>query len=215
GLFLAAGAAALALPAGPGGAAEAGAPWHGFAALVALPRFRRTVLVAALVIGAHAMHDGFAMILWRSAGIAATTAGLLWSVSVAAEVVVFLLVGPPLLARIGPATGVAVAACAGALRWAVLASTTALPWLAAAESLHGLSFALLHLACLGLIEASTPADLRTTALALYGTLGLGLSGVAATLASGALYGAFGASAFWAMAALSLAALPLVPALRDR
>lgn len=215
GLFLAAGTAALALPAGPGGAARAGAPWHGFAALVALPRFRRTVLVAALVIGAHAMHDGFAMILWRSAGIAATTAGLLWSVSVAAEVLVFLLVGPPLLARIGPATGIAVAACAGGLRWAVLASTTALPWLAAAESLHGLSFALLHLACLGLIEASTPADLRTTALALYGTLGLGLSGVAATLASGALYGAFGASAFWAMAALSLAALPLVPALRDR
>lgn len=215
GLFLAAGAVALALPAGPGGAARAGAPWHGFAALVALPRFRRTVLVAALVIGAHAMHDGFAMILWRSAGIAATTAGLLWSVSVAAEVLVFLLVGPPLLARIGPATGVAVAACAGGLRWAVLASTTAVPWLAAAESLHGLSFALLHLACLSLIEASTPADLRTTALALYGTLGLGLSGVAATLASGALYGAFGASAFWAMAALSLAALPLVPALRDR
>ncbi|WCS26097.1 MFS transporter [Methylobacterium sp. NMS14P] len=215
GLFLAAGAAALALPAGPGGAAKAGAPWHGFAALVALPRFRRTVLVAALVIGAHAMHDGFAMILWRSAGIAAATAGLLWSVSVAAEVLVFLLVGPPLLARIGPATGVALAACAGALRWAVLASTTALPWLAAAESLHGLSFALLHLACLGLIEASTPADLRTTALALYGTLGLGLSGVAATLASGALYGALGAPAFWAMAALSLAALPLVPALRDR
>lgn len=215
GLFLAAGAAALALPAGPGGAARAGAPWHGFATLVALPRFRRTVLVAALVIGAHAMHDGFAMILWRSAGIAAATAGLLWSVSVAAEVLVFLLVGPPLLARIGPATGVAVAACAGGLRWAVLASTTALPWLAAAESLHGLSFALLHLACLGLIEASTPADLRTTALALYGTLGLGLSGVAATLASGALYGALGASAFWAMAALSLAALPLVPALRDR
>lgn len=214
-LFLAAGAAALALPAGPGVAARAGAPWHGFAALVALPRFRRTVLVAGLVIGAHAMHDGFAMILWRSAGIAATTAGLLWSVSVAAEVLVFLLVGPPLLARIGPAAGVAVAACAGALRWAVLASTTALPWLAAAESLHGLSFALLHLACLGLIEASTPADLRTTALALYGTLGLGLSGVAATLASGVLYGAFGASAFWAMAALSLAALPLVPALRDR
>ncbi|MET3483926.1 MFS transporter [Methylobacterium sp. 1973] len=215
GLFLAAGASALALPADRARATRAGAPWHGFAALIALPRFRRTVLVAALVIGAHAMHDGFAMILWRSAGIAPATAGLLWSVSVAAEVLVFLLVGPPLLARIGPAAGVAAAACAGAVRWAVLGSTTAIPWLAAVEALHGVSFALLHLACLGLIEATTPADLRTTALALYGTLGLGLSGVAATLASGALYGSFGASAFWAMAALSLAALPLVPGLRDR
>ncbi|WP_457106103.1 MFS transporter [Methylobacterium sp. P5_C11] len=214
-LFLTAGAAALALPANPAGAIRAGSLWRGFPALIALPRFRRTVLAAALVIGAHAMHDGFAMILWRSAGIGAGTAGLLWSVSVAAEVLVFLVVGRPVLARIGAPGGVSVAACAGALRWAVLGSTTAIPWLAAAEALHGLSFALLHLACLGLIEESAPADLRATALALYGTLGLGLSGVLATLASGALYGSFGASAFWAMAALSLAALPLVPGLRRR
>jgi len=136
-------------------------------------------------------------------------------VSVAAEVLVFLLVGPLLLTRIGLPAGVAVAACAGALRWAVLGSTVAVPWLAAAEALHGLSFALLHLACLGLIEESTPSQLRATALALYGTFGLGLSGVLATLASGALYGSFGARAFWAMAALSLAALPLVPGLRRR
>lgn len=212
-LFLAAAAASLALPAAATGTAETGLPGRGFADLIRLPRFRRTVLAAALVIGAHAMHDGFAMILWRGAGIGAGTAGLLWSVQVAAEVLVFLLVGPPLLARIGPPAGIAVAACAGALRWAVLASTTAIPWLAAVESLHGLSFALLHLACLGLIEAATPPDLRATALALYGTLGLGLSGVLATLAAGALYGTYGAAAFWAMAALSLAALPLVPGLR--
>ncbi len=174
------------------------------------------MLAAALVIGAHAMHDGFAMILWRGAGIGAGTAGLLWSVSVAAEVLVFLLVGPLLLARIGLRRPVSRwRPVAGALRWAVLGSTTAIPWLAAVEALHGLSFALLHLACLGLIEEATPADLRATALALYGTLGLGLSGVLATLASGALYGAFGAPAFWAMAALSLAALPLVPGLRRR
>lgn len=212
-LFLAASAASLALPAAATGTAGTGLPGRGFADLIRLPRFRRTVLAAALVIGAHAMHDGFAMILWRGAGIGAGTAGLLWSVQVAAEVLVFLLVGPPLLARIGPPVGIAVAACAGALRWAVLASTTAIPWLAAVESLHGLSFALLHLACLGLIEAATPPGLRATALALYGTLGLGLSGVLATLAAGALYGSYGAAAFWAMAALSLAALPLVPGLR--
>ncbi|WP_267354169.1 MULTISPECIES: MFS transporter [unclassified Methylobacterium] len=215
-LFLAAAAASLALP--PSDRTEsvaAGPPWRGFAALIVLPRFRRTVLAAALVIGAHAMHDGFAMILWRAAGIPAGIAGLLWSVSVLAEVLVFLLVGPPLLARIGLPAGIAVAAIAGALRWAVLGATVVVPWLAAAEALHGLSFALLHLACLGLIEQTTPPELRATALALYGTLGLGLSGVLATLASGLLYGAFGAPAFWAMAALSLAALPLVPGLRPR
>ncbi|MGH1572906.1 MFS transporter [Methylobacterium sp. P31] len=214
-LFLAAAGAALGLPTRREEAVAAGPAWHGFSTLLRLPRFRRTVLAAALIIGAHAMHDGFAMILWRGAGIGAGAAGLLWSESVAAEVLVFLLVGPPLLARIGLPAGVAVAAGAGALRWAVLASTTAIPWLAAVEALHGLSFALLHLACLGLIEGATPPDLRATALALYGTLGLGLSGVLATLASGALYGAYGAPAFWTMAALSLAALTLVPGLERR
>ncbi|MGU3664360.1 MFS transporter [Methylobacterium sp. A49B] len=212
-LFLAAAAAALAVPSEPSVAPEAGSPWSDVSGLIRLPRFRRTVVAAALVIGAHAMHDGFAMILWRQSGIGPGTAGLLWSKSVAAEVLVFLLVGPPLLKRIGLPAGIAVAAGAGALRWAVLGSTTAVPWIAAVEALHGLSFALLHLACLGLIEEVTPPDLRATALALYGTLGLGLSGVLATLASGALYGALGASGFWVMAAISLAALPLAASLR--
>ena len=214
GLFVAAAAAALALPVRDGSAKAGGWLGQNVDGLLRLARFRRILFAGSLVIGAHSLHDAFAMILWRGAGIGAGTAGLLWSGSVAAEVLVFLLAGPPLLARIGLPAGIAVAACAGALRWAVLASTTAVPLIAAAEALHGLSFALLHLACLGLIEAATPPELRATALALYGTVALGLSGVLATLASGALYGAFGASAFWAMAALSLAALPLVPGLRD-
>ncbi len=214
GLFVAAAAAALALPVRDGSAKAGGWLGQNVDGLLRLARFRRILFAGSLVIGAHSLHDAFAMILWRGAGIGAGTAGLLWSGSVAAEVLVFLLAGPPLLARIGLPAGIAVAACAGALRWAVLASTTAVPLIAAAEALHGLSFALLHLACLGLIEAATPPELRATALALYGTVALGLSGVLATLASGALYGTFGASAFWAMAALSLAALPLVPGLRD-
>ncbi|TXN50815.1 MFS transporter [Methylobacterium sp. WL30] len=213
-LFAAAGSAALA-GRDPGVARDGpvAAPGIGFADVLRLPAFRRTVLVAALVIGAHAMHDAFAMILWREAGIGAGAAGLLWAEAVAAEVFVFLIAGPPLLARIGLPGGLAVAAGAGALRWAVQAETVALPWLAAIQSLHGLSFALLHLACLGLIERTVPPAARATALALYGTVGLGLAGAAATLASGPLYSAFHGRGFWAMAVLSLAALPLVPRLR--
>ncbi|MGU3541337.1 MFS transporter, partial [Methylobacterium sp. A54F] len=91
--------------------------------------------------------------------------------------------------------------------------TTALPWLVGAQTLHGLTFALLHLACLGLIEAGVPPALRATALTLYGTVALGLAGAALALAAGSLYGALGAGAFWVMAALCLAALPLALGLR--
>jgi MFS transporter, PPP family, 3-phenylpropionic acid transporter len=35
---------------------------HGFRTLLAMPLFRRAMLVAALILGSHAMHDSFAVI---------------------------------------------------------------------------------------------------------------------------------------------------------
>jgi MFS transporter, PPP family, 3-phenylpropionic acid transporter len=52
---------------------------------------------------------------------------LLWSVSVAAEVIVFLFVGRPLLDRLGPAGAAMLAAAAGSARWAIMAETAWLP----------------------------------------------------------------------------------------
>ena len=74
---------------------------RGVGALLRLPLYRRVVLVAALFIGSHAMHDSFAVIRWGAVGIGPGTAGMLWSLSVAAEVIVFLFVGRPLLDRLG------------------------------------------------------------------------------------------------------------------
>lgn len=212
-LFLATAALTRAVPEAETAPAEASL--EGWRALAGNARFRLTVLAAALVIGAHAMHEAFAIILWRGAGIGAGPAGLLWAESVAAEVLVFLALGPPTLRRIGPAYALMLAAIAGALRWAVMAQTVAIPWLMGAQALHGLSFALLHLACVGLIEESVPPSARATALALYASVGLGLAGALVTLASGPLYGTFGAHAFWGMVVLSLCALPLALSLRAR
>jgi PPP family 3-phenylpropionic acid transporter len=176
--------------------------------LLRLPPFRRVVLVAALILGSHAMHDGFAMIRWRVAGIAPGTAGLLWSEAVAAEVVVFLAIGRPLLDRLGPNGAAMLAAAAGVLRWTVSAETAALPALAAIQPLHGLTFALLHLACMRRLAETVPPRLSATALTLYGTVGIGAASALLTLASGALYGAVGPDGFWVMAALCAIALPL-------
>ena len=95
----------------------------GVGALLRLPLYRRVVLVAALILGSHAMHDSFAVIRWGAAGIGPGTAGLLWSLSVAAEVIVFLFVGRPLLDRLAPAGAAMLTATAGVVRWAVLAET--------------------------------------------------------------------------------------------
>ncbi|GJD83361.1 MFS transporter [Methylobacterium haplocladii] len=198
---------------GLGGIAEPGTRTRGFRTLAANTRFQRLVLAAALVIGAHAMHDAFGVIVWREAGISPTIAGLLWSESVAAEILVFLWVGPRLLARIGPPGTMALAALAGSLRWVVQGTTSWLPALVGIQCLHGLTFAALHLACLALIEESVPERLRATALTVYGTFGLGLASALLTLVAGQLFATVGLRAFWAMSVLSLAAVPLALSLR--
>ncbi|MCJ2124008.1 MFS transporter [Methylobacterium sp. J-077] len=187
----------------------------GIRELLASASFRRMLLVAALVIGSHALNDSFAVIRWREAGIGPGTISLLWSEAVASEVLVFVFAGPWLLARLGVARATLMAAGLGVLRWSAMATTAAIPVLAFVQPLHGLTFALLHLANMRLIASVVPERLAATAQTLYGTLGLGVASAVLTATAGFLYGAFGAGAFWAMAALCALALPLASGLTPK
>jgi PPP family 3-phenylpropionic acid transporter len=189
------------------------APAGGVLMLLRLPLFRHLVLVAALILGSHAMHDAFAVIRWSVAGISPATASVLWSESVAAEVLVFFVFGPALVTRLTPAGAAAIAALAGVLRWAVMAQTSEVMALALVQPLHGLTFALLHLACMRLIVRTVPPGLEGTAQALYGTIGIGAATAVLTLISGTLYARLGAQGFWVMAALCALAFPLTWRLR--
>ena len=182
-------------------------PRYGIPALLRMPAFRRVVLVAALILGSHALHDGFAMIRWTAAGITPGTAALLWSESVAAEVIVFFVIGRPLLDRLGPAGAAMLAATAGIIRWTVSAETAWLPAVALIQPLHGITFALLHLACMRRLAEAVPPGLSATALTLYGTVAIGAVSALLTLVSGWLYGAAGPAGFLVMAALCATALP--------
>jgi PPP family 3-phenylpropionic acid transporter len=178
----------------------------GMGALFRIALFRRLLLITALVYGSHAMHDGFAAIRWNAAGIGPAATSLLWSESVAAEVLVFLLIGPALVDRIGPNGAATLAATAGIVRWTVMSQTTDLAALALVQPLHGFTFALLHLACMRIIATIVPAHLAATAQALY-ALGAGLATALLTLVSGVLYGQLGGRAFLVMALLCALALP--------
>jgi MFS transporter, PPP family, 3-phenylpropionic acid transporter len=173
------------------------------------PAFVRVTLVAALVLGSHAMHDSFAMLRWRDAGIPPATTSVLWSESVAAEVLVFFCIGPYFLRLLGRTGALALAAAAGVMRWAVMAQTTELSALALIQPLHGFTFALLHLACMRIIADTVPSDLSGTAQALYGSAGIGGATALSTVLSGWLFAHFGPAGFWAMALLCLAAFPAI------
>ena len=181
---------------------------EGFSSLLRLQGFVRLMLVAALIQGSHALHDGFVVIHWLQVGISDGTIGLLWSESVAAEVIVFLLLGPWLLNRLTPATASVLCAIAGIVRWLMLAQTTSAVAAALVEPLHGLTFALQHLACMRLIEAVVPPRLAATAQAFYGTVAVGSPTALLTLVSGPLYAHEGATGFWFMAGLCAVAVPV-------
>jgi PPP family 3-phenylpropionic acid transporter len=169
--------------------------------------FRFVIIVAALVYGSHAMHDAFAVIRWNQAGISPGMTSVLWSEAVAAEVLMFLVIGPALVDRLGTQGAAALAAIAGVVRWIVMAQTTSGIALAIVQPLHGFTFALLHLACMRLIGMVVPAHLAATAQALY-AFGAGVATAALILLSGQLYAEFGGAAFLLMALLCALALPL-------
>jgi PPP family 3-phenylpropionic acid transporter len=180
----------------------------GVMVLLRIPAYRTMLAIAALVLGSHAMHDGFAVIRWTAAGISPGTVSVLWSEAVLAEVVVFFFLGPRLIARLTPTGALALASFAGITRWGIVASTTDIAWLALVQPLHGITFALLHLACMRLIARIAPAGLEGTAQALYGT-GIGAVSAAVMMSSGALYAELGGVAFWIMSMVCAMALPLI------
>jgi hypothetical protein len=67
------------------------------------------------------------------------------------------------------------------------------------EPLHGLTFALLHLACMQMLFVIIPRALAATDRATYGAVAVGAMSAILSLVSGPLDGVFGARAFWAMA----------------
>ena len=208
GLFLLMALCAIWIPA-PVARGDAEKSAGAFRTLWSIAVFRRLIVVVVLVIGSHALNDTFAVIQWREAGYGNLAISLLWCESVVAEVAVFLIFGPWLISRLGPRGAAALSASAGVLRWTLMATTTSLPVLAGVQALHGLTFALMHLAAMGIIARTVPDRLSATAQTVYGTGALGVASAVLTVASGYLYGWFGIHAFWGMAALCAMALPLV------
>jgi len=206
-LIAAAGATAL-LPSVDGGASQrpSSFPIAEMKALVKMPRFRILILVSALVYGSHAMHDAFSVIRWNDAGISTSAISLLWSEAVVAEVFVFLLAGPALLKRFGVRAAAVLAASAGIVRWCVAGVTTSVLLLSLIQPLHGLTFALLHLACMRMMVTLVATRVAATAQALY-AFGAGFMTAAMTFSSGALYASYAGAAYFPMAALCMVALP--------
>ncbi len=180
--------------------------------LLSDPRMVLLIASASLVQGSHAFFYGFSAIVLTSQGVSAGLVGVLWGVSVAAEVA-YMWLGEPLRRRIGPERLIVLSAAAAVLRWTCLAFSPPLWVLFPLQCLHALTFAATFLASLELVERLSPPTHASAAQTLAASVSFGLATGLATLASGALYEHFGVGAYFVMA--TMGALGLTGALRLR
>ena len=170
--------------------------------------FPLLMLAAGLGQASHGFLYSFGSVLWSEIGIGSLGIGVLWASAVLGEV---LLLGfsARLVAVLGPARLMVLGIAGGVLRWVTMGFVTSFPILLAAQTLHALSFATLHLGTMHFIRLMVPNGMRNRAQGIYSALSGGVLISSAAFASGKLYGEFGQSAYFFMAGISLCALSLL------
>ena len=186
--------------------------WSGLAELLADRRLTTLLVGVSLVQASHAMLYGFGSLHWASIGFGGGEIGALWAVSVVGEVLLFAM-ADRVVRRIG-ARGLLFAGGLGAIvRWLAfpLVGESGVAW-TMLQLLHAGSFAATHLGTMHVVTHAVGDGRAATAQGLTVTFS-GLAMAVSTLASGALYGRFGGSAFLAMAVVAgLGTLVLVAVL---
>ena len=160
--------------------------------------------LAALIQGSHAAYYSFSSIYWKEAGHSEDIIGYLWSLGVVAEVAVFAL-SKRLFAGWSLRALFLVAAIGVVVRWGLTASTTVLIGLVLIQLLHGVTFAVAHIAAIQYIQHSEPRKM-VALQALYNAIPLGAFIALMTALSGWGYENWGANVFWAMAVMGILAL---------
>jgi PPP family 3-phenylpropionic acid transporter len=175
------------------------------AALLGSPTFLLFLLAAGAVQAAHAAFYTFGTLHWRTLGLSTLLAGQLWTVAVAAEILVFAY-SAALLRRLGPTSVLVLAALAAVVRWSAMAFDPALWLLFGLQALHGLTFGAAHVGAIHVLARFVPEAQAGTAQAVYASATSGILLGGATLLAGPLYAAWGGRAYLAMAALAAVGL---------
>ncbi|EGU30035.1 putative 3-phenylpropionic acid transporter [Vibrio ichthyoenteri ATCC 700023] len=162
------------------------------------------LVLVALIQGSHAAYYSFSTIYWKGAGYSEEIIGYLWSLGVVSEVAVFAF-SKRMFAGWSLRMLFVVAALGVTMRWGLTASTTVLLALIAIQLLHGVTFAMAHIAAIQYIQSQE--ERKMVALqALYNAIPLGAFIALMTALSGWGYENWGANVFWAMAAMGVVAL---------
>jgi PPP family 3-phenylpropionic acid transporter len=170
-------------------------------ALVRSPLFLLFLVAVSLIHGSHAMLYAFGSLHWRAQGFTGGTIGMLWSIGVVAEVLLFAVSGR-IIGRIGSARLLVLAGFMTALRWSFMTFDPPLWATVILQTLHAMSFGAAHLAAIHFLTHAMPEDRSATAQGLFSAVVAGLVMGTATLVCGPLYGSLGGESYAVMAVVA-------------
>lgn len=170
-------------------------------AVAADRRLMAILIGCACLQASHAMVYGFGSLYWAGLGFSGTEIGVLWAMGVVGEIILFVFSGE-VSKRIGARGLMVVAVVGGVARWSLFPLVgTALPIWLLLQCLHAATFTATHLGSIHVLIEAVEERRAATAQGLMVSIN-GLAMAVATLASGALYRAYGGNAFIAMAGVA-------------
>lgn len=181
-------------------------------ALVRSPLFILFLVATGTAQSTHAVYYAFGTIHWEAQGISPAVIGMLWSVGVIAEILLFLF-ARRVIVRADPVALLILAASASVIRWTITALSPPLWLLFPVQALHGLTFGAAHLAAVHFISAEVPENATGTGQGLFAAFTAGIVMGIAIAAAGPLYAALGAYAYMAMAGVALVSVIAALALK--
>lgn len=131
------------------------------------------IVASALIQASNGYLYSYASLYWLDLGLDTRQIGMLWTVGIGAEVVLFML-ARHVLARISPIRLIMLSGAMTALRWAGLAWTVDPAAMAMFQVLQAFTLAGNNMAIMAFLAQRVGDQARTTAIALYTMLSAGL-----------------------------------------
>lgn len=187
----------------------------GFWKIAKQPHVIIVLAVAFLVLFSHGPYYTFFSVYLEEHDYSRTSIGVLWSLGVFAEVILFWML-PNMMQRISASQLLLGCVFLTLVRWIVIAfAIESIAWVVFAQVLHAASYAGYHAAIVTLISLYFKGSFSGRGQALYNSMSFGLGSTIGSLSSGYLWGAWGGKGTFLMAAaasliaLGLSALILV------
>jgi PPP family 3-phenylpropionic acid transporter len=143
------------------------------------------VLIAGMIQGSHGAYYAFSTIYWDSIGISGSIIAWLWAIAVFAEILI-LRFNSRLFANWSIKQMLLLALIGGIVRWGALSLTGNVYLLGIMQTLHGLTFAVAHLAAIRYISQQQASQL-VSYQSLYSGVALGLLTALFTFIAGMTY----------------------------